>query len=1357
MVDEKIGEATRRYGRAADLVHAEVMLPANPPEWLSGLAAGTAAQASEAIWNNVQLSERQANGQLAREIVIALPAELSREQNIALMREFVAGEITARGFVADWVYHDAVGNPHVHLMHTLRPVRDDGWGMKKVAVPGEDGRPLRVNNKIVYKPLTGGPAELTALRMAWGETANRHLALAGFEPSIDMRSYAARGVDLVPTTHLGPGGTHVARKLGASEAWAAREVLRFATADRIIANPAELLKLVGGERSTFTEHDLAKTLHRFVDDPATFVNVRAAVMASRELVELRGRIVDPATGVVLTEPVYSTREIVRIEHDMAVAADRLAERRGFDVAGRVIAQAVRSVETKNPDRAFKFDAEQVAAVEHVTGAGGIACVVGFAGAGKSTLLEAANLAWTAEGRRVFGAALAGKAAEGLEGSSGIASRTLASWELAWRDGRDPLRKGDVFVIDEAGMVASGQMSRVLQVVERAGAKAVLVGDAMQLQPIEAGAAFRAITERTGYVELAGIRRQREEWAREASRQFARGQVNEALEAYRSRGHVVEAADRDGAMAAIVADWAKARQQATARATATGKALRGDELLVLAHSNADVFGLNAGIREVMKGEGALGEARPFVSERGMREFAVGDRMIFLRNARFEDKFAPELGRQQVRNGMLGIVVATSRPDGGTLLRVRLDSGREVAFSEETYRNVDHGYAATVHKSQGVTVDRVLVMASATMDRHLAYVAMSRHRDEVRLYAARSEFRDFDTLAKTLGRSAAKSTTLDFAGADGYRAAVDRFAERRGIETLASLASGFAAFVERQRAWIAEQRAGLAQLWSRAERAIGLARGEAVEIIRTSEPQAMPAAREEVAQVVRAGTGFAAVTDFARSREADAHLAVIERAEWQQRLAQLRPLAEAVYREPEAALTAIVAAASAVSSDGSRAAESLARTLAERPQAFGAVKGGEREAVAELSVHARSLAGYHQRAMPEAVTAEDTRRAALAVAVPDLSEAAQTRLAELAAVRASGDPDAWRAATRMVMADQAVSGELTAAGSAIAARFGERAFTERARPADLAQARSRVPDNERAQLERITDTLAGVRAFAAEAGLVQRMEAARVQHAPKEVPAPLFAAVTGFAASVEEVARARTAEHPGYRQPIDDLAASAAKIWQDPAAAVDRIERAIALGTGHDGKLEAALRENPTRAGALRGSDRLMDRFSAAGAARRAALDELPAALSAVRHAEGVYHNVLKSEINREEGARERMAIEVPALSEAARTALDRLADAQGQDRARALQALPREVMAEFATVNAALDRRFGYRAFADSSAASIADLARQVAPGQREALDRLHLPMKTLQQAVHHDIAERHQARLQQSVNRGPVISREWEG
>src|SRR5581483_9178364 len=135
------------------------------------------------------------------------------------------------------------------------------------------------------------------------------------------------------------------------------------------------------------------------------------------------------------------------------------------------------------------------------GGADLAVLVGVAGAGKSTMLEAARRAWEAQGFSVKGAALAGIAAENLEIASAINARTLASWERSWEQGYELLGAHDLLVIDEAGLVGTRQLARILERAEAAGAKVVLVGDPEQLQPIEAGSPFRGITARIGAAEL----------------------------------------------------------------------------------------------------------------------------------------------------------------------------------------------------------------------------------------------------------------------------------------------------------------------------------------------------------------------------------------------------------------------------------------------------------------------------------------------------------------------------------------------------------------------------------------------------------------------------------------------------------------------------------------------------------------------------------------------------------------------------------------------------------------------------------------------------------------------------------------
>ena len=327
------------------------------------------------------------------------------------------------------------------------------------------------------------------------------------------------------------------------------------------------------------------------------------------------------------------------------------------------------------------------------------------------------------------------------------SRTLASLEHAWGQGRDQLTGRDVLVIDEAGMVGSRQMERVLSHAAEAGAKVVLVGDPEQLQAIEAGAAFRALSERHGAAEITQVRRQHQAWQREATKELATERTAAALERYERAGMVHAHATKDEAKAALVAGWDAARRAEPERSQ-----------VMLAYTRADVRDLNELARAKVRAAGELGADRTITTERGERAFAAGDRVMFLRNER-------SLG---VKNGTLGTLERLE----GSSLTVRLDGAdrRAVRFDLKDYAHVDHGYAATIHKAQGVTVDRAHVLASAHLDRHAAYVGLTRHREGVELHWAREDLRDRAGLDRVLSRERAKDTTLD------YQAG---FAERRGI--------------------------------------------------------------------------------------------------------------------------------------------------------------------------------------------------------------------------------------------------------------------------------------------------------------------------------------------------------------------------------------------------------------------------------------------------------------------------------------------------------------------------------------------------------------------------------------------------
>jgi Ti-type conjugative transfer relaxase TraA len=739
------------FSRRSGVEHADIVLPTGvDEEW---------AKDRSALWNAAEAAEKRRDARVAREIEVSLPHELSAEQRLELTRGFAKELADRYGVAVDVAIHSPHGhtdirNHHAHLMMTTRRVGPDGLGEKSE---------LELENKrLLALGLPTSHEQLRALRVGWEERTNAHLARAGLDIRVDHRSHQERGLEIEPTQHMGVHATQMERRekpLSRSriDAGAAKR-----NADLVREKPEQVLTLITSEKSVFDRRDVARTLHRYVDDADTFQAAFAKVMASAALVELRGERKD-AQGRVLEAARYSTREMVDIEHAMAVSADRMTEGQNFWVAGRWVKGAIAAHERDG----ITLTDEQRTAVAHVTGPARIAAVVGLAGAGKSTMLAAACTAWEGEGYRVHGAALAGKAAEGLEESSGISSRTLASWERGWERGFDQLGPRDVFVIDEAGMVGSKQLSRFITAADRAGAKIVLVGDPEQLQPIGPGAAFRAIAERVGFVELEEVRRQREGWQRAASVDFGRHRTAEGLAAYAAHDAVQFEPTVEQARDAIVRD------------VMADRAARPDgSRLVVAHRRVDVQELNDAIRAARQGQGELAGERVYQTTEGERAFAPGDRLMFRENNR-------DLG---VKNGMLATVtsVVDDRID------VRLDSalgpgqgrpaqGRSVSVSMADYAAVDHGYATTIHKAQGATVDRAYVFASATMDRHLTYVAMTRHRDGVQLYAGRDELRDIEALSGRLSRSQAKETTLDYEPGRPTEAqpAQAAYAERRGM--------------------------------------------------------------------------------------------------------------------------------------------------------------------------------------------------------------------------------------------------------------------------------------------------------------------------------------------------------------------------------------------------------------------------------------------------------------------------------------------------------------------------------------------------------------------------------------------------
>lgn len=478
------------------------------------------------------------------------------------------------------------------------------------------------------------------------------------------------------------------------------------SAERLQGDPSLILAELSKTKAAFTRTDTMHALSRFFDDHSVLRKTADAALTSTQAVKLASD----------RTAFYTTRDYQRAEARLHRSASQLKAASTPPPSSNHLRAAFNAKNAKMK-REFggSLSVEQTQAIKHVLGNERLATVVGLAGAGKSTMLATAADAWRRQGIAVHGAALAGKAADGLQEASGIPSRTLASLELSWKNGNKPIKQGDVLIIDEAGMIGTRQMSRVCNKIDEIGAKLVLVGDPDQLQPIEAGTPFRDLVDQHGAAKLTEVRRQRSDWQKGATQRLAQGDTSKAVQAYRNAGGVAESAKQADAVEALAERYAS---DVLSEGNASGR-------LALAHKRIDVHALNQSIRAALRDPANQDNDVLLQTATGKRAFGAEDRIVFSKN----DK---DLG---VKNGMLGTVQKVA--DGEVVVSLDGDAKQKITFDPRHYQSFDHGYAVTIHKSQGVTVDQAYVLGSRSMDKHLAYVALTRHREDVQLFTSRED--------------------------------------------------------------------------------------------------------------------------------------------------------------------------------------------------------------------------------------------------------------------------------------------------------------------------------------------------------------------------------------------------------------------------------------------------------------------------------------------------------------------------------------------------------------------------------------------------------------------------------------------
>lgn len=700
--DERLG-VHHDYERKRGVVYNEVLLPEGACQSL---------KCPNALWNLVEQVENRKNSQLAREIILALPADetVSDEDRVELTRRFVNQHFVSLGLAAQISIHEPHGdsnNIHAHILVTTRRVLGNGFEKKKARDLHPEVRGGRViKEDRIWKDF-------------WREAQNKYFQEKGLELEVDPNG-------IISQVHL---GKHAYNAHSAQNDKIQENNFRNKKAQEItLTNPDLLLELLTLNESVFSENTLYKTIHRYTHTKEDFDSALQSVLSSKELVSLGANDMGKAC--------FTTKKMFKLETGLQELAHKLKKQKSCKVGQRFVEKKLLNSSLSD---------EQKRAVRHIVHGQNISAIVGNAGAGKSYTMKVANEIWAKCDYEVIGLSFSKKAAINLEQESGIQSRTIHSFLYGVREGRISLDKNSILVLDEAGMVSAPLLSEVLREAKTAKAKLVLVGDPKQLQPIGPGAPFRAITESIGFAELGEVRRQKVAWQKQASLEFAAQKTNKAFNRYVEAECVQLEEKSCDAFAKIANQY-------------VNEVKENRNTVILAAKNSEVDELNLAVRQQLKQEKILGKENSYLTHKGEKSFAVGDSVMFLKND-------PSLG---VSNSDIGKVIASDHNS----LHIKLNNKKlKISVQPHQYNHISHGYAMTVHKSQGSTYDKAHVyMGDWGWNKQTAYVAFTRHREDLHIYTSKESFQCIKSMSQQLSRSGLKDSVLDFPHS---------FAKRRGL--------------------------------------------------------------------------------------------------------------------------------------------------------------------------------------------------------------------------------------------------------------------------------------------------------------------------------------------------------------------------------------------------------------------------------------------------------------------------------------------------------------------------------------------------------------------------------------------------
>lgn len=685
---------------------------------------------AEALWNAAEVAERRKDSQVAKEVVIALPKELGPEDWKELVLRVVADQVTGKGLGCQADIHmpdEENANPHCHILITTRRVSEHGLDKAK-ARDTDPTVSVAKGRHGAFKRVDAAEAPWHAY---WRHVQDEYFKEQGLSLRVDPLHHQSEQ-HLGPKRFRGEGDTAPKQRAAATKA----------ANDGAWRSPRAILDIMTKHQPSFRLKELDTQLRAHIPDKNERATVRAAILADPRCIPLYDRLTGQETGR------YTSATIFEAEQHARSSAASIAARGGYGAGAAAVGAVLATRQTMR--------AEQRAAFLRATGAEGLVLIQGRAGTGKSYTVEGIAETYTRAGRQVVGLGPTNVVAKDMEKCGQFRrAATVHSECYSIEKGKVNWNKSTVVIVDEAGMLDTKQLGRVLTHARDAGAKVILVGDDRQLQSVEAGGLFRELVAEYGAEELNEVVRQEVDWQRQASEDFGAGRVRDALQALDQNGAISWAATKDEARDRLVEQWA--------RNTAERPSARR---FVLAYTNQDVHDLNSRLREIRAERGEIGSDRMLKSEGVTRAFATGDRIQMIKTDKSSELFNGEVGTIQ-------------EIDKRGVITAKLDSGRKVRIDPEKFDGYRHGYAGTVYKSQGKTLDETLVLHSKHFRAESIYVALSRQTKTCTLHVGRDVAADREDLVRQCARSDDRRAATSYCQkeeAEAIRAAREAAGER-----------------------------------------------------------------------------------------------------------------------------------------------------------------------------------------------------------------------------------------------------------------------------------------------------------------------------------------------------------------------------------------------------------------------------------------------------------------------------------------------------------------------------------------------------------------------------------------------------